>query len=642
MTRKRLLKYLDTWGPEHCDPNSWQPVSISALSPAIKQKYLQRKASIDLYLTTDNTLLEITDRTGLSRTEIYRILDRAFDIRKGGGPVGYLACIPGFRIKEYERSVAGSSGKAGRMSQFLEEHPDIKDALIGWALGRKKISQSQVRGRLVKQIWLEFINLCVESGIDLNDTYPFTNKDGGREAVRRYIVKVRERNFEANSKVLFGDEVGKLARTNGTNIPDHRKIPYECAQLDGHLLDGVFNVRIQDAQGDTIDTPLSRIWLLVLIDTSSRCVLGYKLSLSDNYTSDDVLSCIASSLAPWQPKILPTRLSGYTDESGLPSGIIDECAWRVFNTLQMDNAWSHLSEWVQNRIIESGVLEVVTNVPRSPRSNGVVERFMQTFEEVSLHKWPNTTGSNPKDPRRRNPEKAAAKLCIGYEELELIADLAIANYNATPHTSLNGRSPIEYLRYRISLGTDLIRHAPRRNLDGLALYDREFKVTIRSNLSQGHKPYIKFLGVRYSSKILQTRNELNKQGAIFRVNTLDIRTGILFLVTGESIGSVEAESRWLEKPHSVAIRRAVNALVKSRKLQSESRQPVTDYLSFLAEQAPLTRKARNKLLKTQQQTHQEPSYTESSKRKSEKASKSHTYTRKKGWVTLTAAHSRST
>jgi len=640
MTRKRLAKYVSQFGPEGCDPTSWLPVSTADMPPNRKEKFKRRKKAVDLYLKTDQSVEKIIRQTDISRSELYRIVDRAFEIREHGGPVGYLACIPGFRIKEYERIYNGESGSAGLMGQFLEKYPEIREILTDWALGKRKVSNAPVRGRNSKQIWLAFRDVCVELGIDIQNSYPFTNKDGGREAVRRYVSKIRDHHFSAKARILYGDQIGKLARSNGVNVPAVSTIPYECVQLDGHRLDAVFNARIQDPQGNTLDMPMSRIWLLVLIDTASRCVLGYKLSLSENYTSDDVLSCIASSLTPWEPKAAPTRISGYTPDTGLPSGVIDECAWRVFNTLQFDNAWSHLSEWVQERIIDTGAIEVVTNIPRSPRSNAVVERYMQTFEEVSLHKWPNTTGSNPDDPRRRKPEKAAANLCIGYEELELIADIAIANYNATPHSSLNGRSPIEYLRYRISIGSDLIRYAPQKTIEGLALFEREFKVTIRANAAQGHKPYVKFLGVRYTSKSLQSRCNDSNLPAILRVNIQDIRSAQLFVSTGECIGTVVAEQRWLDKPHSIAIRRAINALVKARKLHSESRQPVADYLSYLTEQAPLTRKARNSLLKTQQHTSTRADKTSQPNEKRKETKNKNKKRRKKGWVSLTTAHSR--
>lgn len=103
-------------------------------------------------------------------------------------------------------------------------------------------------------------------------------------------------------------------------------------------------------------------------------------------------------------------------------------------------------------------MEVVTIKSASPRSNSLVERFMRTLEQYSLHQFPNTTGSNPSDPIRKNPEREAKRLKTGLDELELIVDMTIANYNAEPHTYFNGCSPIEYLRYRLMVDFMNVRY----------------------------------------------------------------------------------------------------------------------------------------------------------------------------------------
>ncbi len=595
--RKSLTTFIEQWGDQWVDPENWDPVYTSELSTNDKSVYLKRKKALQAYLSSSIPLETISENTGISKSELYRIVRRAFMTRSDGQPVGYLACVPRYRVKAYERTSAGKTGTAGLMVQFLNSQPELKKLLDDMALGKSKIDQTVLRGRNIKRVWLHFRTACQKQGIDLSDTYPFTNVDGGREAIRNYVKSVQLMDFASSARVIYGDSTGKLARENGTVIPKIPKKPYSIVQMDGHKIDGVFVLTMLDAQGELVELPLSRLWLLVMIDLSSRCILGYHISLLENYSSEDVLSCFASTLETWKSKEIEGVSDAYRTDAGLPSGVIDACRWRAFDKLQYDNSWAHLSAWVQERMIDCGVNEIVSIKPRSPRSDSIVERFMKTFEQVSFHQWPNTTGSNSSDPRRRNPEKAAKRLKIGMDELEIATDLCIANYNATPHESLNGRSPMEFLRYRLNHSNDIPRYAPSKSMDGLKLYERDFPRTIRSYLSQGHKPCVRFMNVRYTSATLKERPDLHGSKAVFRVNIKDIRTGLLFLESGECVGQLSAEDRWLEKAHSIHTRRAIARLTKHKKLLSDSHQPVTDYINYLENRAQSLRRARNRVVK---------------------------------------------
>lgn len=68
-----------------------------------------------------------------------------------------------------------------------------------------------------------------------------------------------------------------------------------------------------------------------------------------------------------------------------------------------------------------------------PMRRGIIERFFKTLEENGFHRLPNTTGSEPKDPRRKDPEQQAIQLNITYEHLKQLIDVLISNYNGTPH-----------------------------------------------------------------------------------------------------------------------------------------------------------------------------------------------------------------
>lgn len=624
----------ETWSAECRDPNGWPPVHPGNLSRPKRDRFERRKLALDLYLTSPIPVTEVLVRAKMQSSELRRLINRAFTPSADGRPFGYHACIPGYRIKPYERKQDGGRGHAGRFDQFLRTHPKVREHLDNWALGRKKIGETKIRGRSYKRIWQAFRALCDDLGINVNTQYPFTNRDGGREAVRRYCTRLKTAHEMAGIKVDYGDAAGYLA-TSSTGFaarpPGLR--PYSEVQLDGHRLDTALVVRLDGADGEWVDVPMSRIWLLVAIDVASRAVLGYSLSLSENYTSEDVLDCIQSIYKPWAPFELPTDRIHYHAGGGLPSGVISVCAGRAFDRLRMDNAWSQSSAWTQQRIIASGANEVTTNQPKRPRSNAIVERFMRTFEESSLHQFPTTTGSGPNDPRRRSPEKAAKQLLVTFEDLQIVTDVTIANYNIAPHMSLNGLSPLEYIQRRIDRGRDFIRHVSDQDRDGVHLHEVEYPVTLRRNAKQSHRLSFKFLHVRYSSEDLMARADLDKRRAIFRTNLNDLRTGIVFLDDGTCLGPVQADMAWMAQPHSFRIRRAIFKLIREKKLQSDSMAPISDYLKYLADEAPTGRKERNRLLDVRRRVGEVPARPKRSTVRLEQA-------RRGGWLSIDGTYAR--
>jgi len=583
------------------EPDKWDPVSTSRLTDIQRQKFNDKKRALQMYASGDYSISEITIKTKLCSSALFYLLKRSKVTLPDGSQAGYLACIPNLRLKKYERRSKSARGTAGLLRQFLNAHPEQKKLLDQYALGEKKLNGATIRGNYFKEIWLAFRAACKEAGIDVSNDYPFCNSDGGREAIRQYVCKLRSGRFVAAARISHGDAAGKLAAADASLVPPVTLVPYQRVQLDAHPIDLILNVQIQDAQGNEQDLPLSRVWLLALVCVASRAVLGYALSLSHNYTSNDVLGCIASAFGPWKPLELPENSLKYHEGAGLPGGVFKACQLRAFDSIQMDNAWSQLSRHVQERIIDAGAIEVITNKPCTPRADAYVERFFRTIESLAFHQYPNTTGDRPSDPRRRKPEKAAKRLNMQYSDLKMAADVVIANYNAKAHSALNGRSPLEYIEYRMNKGQDLIRKANAETIDGLKLYEREFGVSVKANLEQGHKPYIQFKSVRYTGPKLQHRLDLKDTRCVFRVNTKDIRHGYLFDLFGKCIDRISAEPRWLLQPHSIATRRAICKLIKIKELSSSTREPVSDHAGFLEAKATKSRKVRNALVDAREQ-----------------------------------------
>lgn len=585
--RKWLSSVVDN--PE-LNPTQWLEVQIGRLPTVKKSRFRQRKRALDLYFSGELTVKKILRKTGLSKPEFYRVRNRALSTQEDGKVWGYLACIPGHHTKAYERKMSTTTGRAGTVTRFFSEFPELLELVTAWAIGKKSPDVGVVRGRQIARICVGFEKACVEKKISLEDA-------PSREAIRRLCTRIRKQHFRRSSRLVRGKAAGDIASSGlGGEVRKHATVPYQQTQMDGHRLDALITMDILDSDGTRRDLPLERLWLLAVIDVASRAILGYQISLASNYTSDDVLDCIAHSLEPWTPKDLPSDKIAYRKDAGLPSGVINGCAWRGFDSLAFDNAMSHTSVWMQERIIRTVGCEINTGRPARALSRAIVERFFRTFEDESLHRWPSTTGSGPSDPRRTNPDKEAERLKITLEDLEVIIDLTIANYNATPHKSLNGRTPLEYIRYYNERGLALPRYLPPSITDCLPLYDRQFSRQIAGNVKTGRRPYVTFMGAHYRNEGLATLIDRIGEKITLVVNVRDIRRVQAYLSNGTCIGTLIADDPWLRQPHSLRTRRAIMKLVKNGELSRETYNPVGDHLNYLVERAKLTRRDRNRLL----------------------------------------------
>jgi hypothetical protein len=419
------------------------------------------------------------------------------------------------------------------------------------------------------------------------------------KAIGRYVRKIRQQNPEAGARVRYGSEAAGVAMT-GTedNAPDRDLVPYREVSIDGHRIDAPITLEVDAGDGTFQDLPLERMWLLILLDIGSRAALGYAFSYAANYCTDDVMDCIGSSIDPWRPRELQSEVLRYLPGAGLPSGVIPECESRAFDSLSWDNHRAQLSEANQQRIIDTEGCHINTGRPANPFGRPRTERFFGTFAEALIHRLPFTTGSSPDDPRRGNPDKTAARLRFNERDLFDLADVTISNYNATPHWALNGRTPLDYIRWFDRYEFTL----PRRVMTtdgGLALHLRNFAGHIAGDEKRGRRPYVRFMGVDYRSATLASSMELIKQPITIVANVKDLRVIEILLPNGQSLGKLWAHAPWMLKAHSLRNRRAILKLMSGGTIFRESTNPVGDYVAYLEERARTYRRARNQLAEHQ-------------------------------------------
>lgn len=229
--------------------------------------------------------------------------------------------------------------------------------------------------------------------------------------------------------------------------------PLERVEFDGHKIDASIALIYTTPEGDQVIDTINRIWILSIIDVATRSILGYHLCVNQEYSSDDVLMCIRNAIKPWEPMQLTIPGLEYKEDVGFPSYLIPEMQYAIWDELCYDNAKANLANIVQETLRKFVGCSVNAGPVATPVRRAFIERFFKTLESKGYQRLINTTGSGPKDPRRRkNSNEIATDYEIHVDHIHEITDVLIAEYNATPHSSLTGLTPLQILRQRIDRG----------------------------------------------------------------------------------------------------------------------------------------------------------------------------------------------
>ena len=86
------------------------------------------------------------------------------------------------------------------------------------------------------------------------------------------------------------------------------------------------------------------------------------------------------------------------------SNLIEQAKWAVWDEFLVDNGQANLATIVKKTITEKVGAHMNPGPVEMPERRGIIERFFRKLEENGFHRFPNTTGSNPEDPRWQEPE----------------------------------------------------------------------------------------------------------------------------------------------------------------------------------------------------------------------------------------------
>jgi putative transposase len=594
VSRNRFTESINL-GPEDLDYRKWTTVHYDNRD----DKFEMRKLAVELYLEREVTVKEIKTRTGLGRKELNDFVKKCLSYHPDGRLWGFRALIPYRRTHKTYTRVADTDGfkkqkLTGAFGRLLEQYPNLEIKLKEHILNRRKraIADRIIR---IKDLRDKFLTWCRDERITLSE-YPFNTKDKCLRALARYSDAITDQ-YPEEAGFRFGEEAErKLKRFNGNeSLQDQVVAPFEVVHLDGHKLDALYAITFTNKFGDLVTEVMRRIWLIVNMDEGTRAVLGWHLCVNPEYSSADVLHCIKNTIVPWKPIKLTIPGLKYPEKPGFHSAAIPEIEWAIWSEIKLDNAMAHSANIVRERLTKLVNCSVNMGAVKFPEARHIIERFFGLLEQNYIQRFSNTTGSNPKDPKRNNPEKVAKKYEFRSEELIEFIDISIAEYNNTIHSAF-GLSPLEVMEQRIRYRDMVPRVLDESKREEINFFSMVIPRKIRGSKKSGKRPHINFEGEEYTSSLLANNFSLVGTEVILEVNIDDISVIKVYLPDGQELDYLRVKGAWGRKPHSLRTRKIINKLVREDKLKIDFRESPVDTLErYYEEKAPKNKTARNGL-----------------------------------------------
>jgi hypothetical protein len=602
MTRRSRLRANDiardgdAQSPGSVDLTNWPKVDELALSVERRELYRRRERAVRLYLD-GATDVQIKAACSMGRGQAYRLLsERCLKSHPDGRIYGWRGLLPYARVKIYERTAplalnAWSGGAVGAL-QWVFESPagrGLEDKLRERILGKRPELEASRRPRMAIFRW--FLAELRERGFERRGEWPFNVEKRGYVTLARYIDRVLA-GHPARARELTGgpDAVRKARAGDGTCRP--QLALFERVECDAHKLDARMVVLVPSPHGGAEPRMIHRLWVVVLVEVASRAVVGYHLSLRRECGAEDVLRAVRCALMPWAPRDLQFSDEAYLPGAGLPSHRLDQLTGACWNELSVDGALANTCARVESVLRDVVGAKIIKpqdpasySCRRSKDDRPFIESFFGRLAAGGFHRLATTTGGSPADKRGANPDTAAMATQFQFEYAQELLDTLIVNYNATPHSGLGYRSPLEQIERLMNEGTWTPRLADPdavRRMVGVRKL-----CTLLGGLKTGRRPHFHFANARYSAEWLCLRTDLLGQAFWLQLdNEDDARYVAVSTQQGVFLGAVRAAPPWHRTPHSLYVRAAIRSLEKRRLLHLANNGDAVEALIRYAEASP--------------------------------------------------------
>lgn len=532
----------------------WDNIPYDVIPVDQRDAFIRRKSAVDMYIDGKG-VKDIEEETGITHNNLPRFIARCLKTDVRGEYYGYRALLLNSKIMTDDASM-------GKFAKLLSDYPELPEFIEGCWYRDK--AYTLTHNMNVATLHRRFIEKCKELKVP-DYGYPFNTANQGYVSLCKYVKELDKKDIRKASTRQGKDDRQKLLSTGyGTRYSSVPIAPYSVVQLDGHIIDLLYKVQVVDDDGTITSKIATRAWVIAVIDSATRCILGYSVSQEYNYNQHDVIEAFQNAILPKEKPTVTIDGFHYPDNGGFPSIAFPELEYALFDTVMLDNAKSHLAINTMDKLVDHLHCAVDFGSVATPETRGIVERFFQTLEERGFHQLPATTGSNSKDVRRQNAEKEVQKYNITFELIVQLLDALIAEYNNRPHSSLQNLSPLECLRRRVFDQGMFPTIADEEMIETVEKLNYIVETRVVRGGKNGKRAYINYEGAEYRSNALSATGQYLGQTITLYINPRDISTVEAYAENGVYIGVLKARGEYGNKPHSLKTRKNARRLARER------------------------------------------------------------------------------
>ena len=428
---------------------------------------------------------EIEKKTNVSRVIIIRMIEKGMRLDADGHPYGYRVLFL------YNRK--GKNNKS-KIQAVFDRYEGLEKQVLSFHFSLQ--SGRAMKRPDKKMTHRYFITMLLNRGHKEGE-YPFDLSDEGYRVLSEWLDKKEE------EKRLYMKRQIKESRTQDRKTGTENRMlnpsrPYQMVEIDGHRLDLIYVVTVYDKDGYEHVIPVERPWLLAAIDVATRAILSYRLVFEKEYDSIDVMKLIEGIT-------LPNSGEDGIRNDRLPSQVFDEVKYALPDLILLDNAMAHYAKDVIDKTAQYGY-QFAFGPVADPTKRPHIERFFGTFEQKWGHRLPSTTGSNANDPVRVQAEEDAIRFRFTRDHVSVLVSMAVAEYNNSVHSSLDGLSPLGMMRkmLKMFLFPNRLKPSLRENFK---LYCKR-EAVFRGNKKSGRHVYVQLNNFIYTSDVVKSNYNL--------------------------------------------------------------------------------------------------------------------------------------
>lgn len=564
------------------DLNAWPRPDETLMGDDQLKSYISRRIAIEMYGAW-SSFTSISQETGKSKSEVFRLLKRCLTIAPDGQIYGFRALPASVRIATYCRTQevnhapgSGSGGCAGALTRLFGRYPEIEDLVKNLYFKRPEGGMHEARIAL-KDIHTKF--KAALRALRLTDHHwPFNTSNEGYKSLCEYCNRLRDGEPRSAVGPRSGADASRR-NTIGTGVrpllPCLR--PYSAVQLDFHKVDSASVIVLENDHGTLFEVPLARWHFGLMADEKSGAILGFCVALELTPSSDSTLEVVSSALSAGTKDVADVHV--ISPDHVLINQLMPELACQGFSILKVDNGWSNAAHEVVNNIIRTVGCAVNFGPTRAWWRRNMIERIFGELTRRGLQRLPSTHGSGAADTRRSNANEKAAQFRISLEDLVALFKRCVREHNLADTEGKQWSSPLQCLRaaygnprsgfFSQPLPASVQAHP------GLMMHIEE--VTVRGNVKEGVRPYFKLDRHRHTNEVLAHSYWLIGKVLVVYVDRHLARMVYATVKdTGEQLGRMIPAGPWADSDCSWRDRKLMSRAGMNRTYSDVSTDPLEE------------------------------------------------------------------